>query len=196
MGDYTVGTRTFRWVDLNRDEPITTDSTDKRNVVVQAWYPTETSAKGTYAVYMDGLDNLPTKIGILPSFLFKQYHKIDTYAILDAPLSKIRKKWPVVIFMTGYGATRAVYTSLSAGLASYGYVVLALDHPYEAALTALSTGEVVTTVEKFSSDDPDRIKFMENRLGVRVADVKFVINQLAKQTASPFVFFPRLIKIA
>ena len=88
--------------------------------------------------------------------------------------------------------TRAVYTSLAAGLASHGYVVLTLDHPYEAALTTLSTGEVVTTIEKFLPDDPDRIKFMENRLDVRVADVKFVLDQVAKRTSSADRFFSAL----
>lgn len=188
-GDYAVGARIFRWVDLERDELITSDPHDKRNVVVQAWYPTETDAKGTHAVYMDGLDNLPEKIGISPGFLFEHFDKIDTYGLLNAPMSEEKKKWPVIIFLTGYGATRAVYTSLAAGLASYGYVVLMLDHPYEAALTTLSSGEVVTTIENFSIDDPDRIKFMENRLDLRVADVKFVLDQLAKRTSSADRFF-------
>ncbi len=191
-GDYAVGTRIFRWMDLERDELITSDPHDKRNVVVQAWYPTQTDAKGTPAVYMDGLDNLPEKIGILPSFLFEHYDKIDTYALLDAPMAGHKKKWPVVIFLPGYGATRAVYTSLAAGLASHGYVVLTLDHPYEAALTTLSTGEVVTTIEKFLPDDPDRIKFMENRLDVRVADVTFVLDQVAKRTSLADRFFSAL----
>jgi dienelactone hydrolase len=191
-GDYAVGTRIFRWMDLGRDELITSDPHDKRNVVVQAWYPTQADAKGAPAMYMDGLGNLPEKIGILPSFIFEHYDKIDTYGLLNAPMSGTRKKWPVVIFLPGYGATRAVYTSLAAGLASHGYVVLTLDHPYEAAITTLSTGEVATTHENFSEDDPNRIKFMEHRLDVRVADVKFVLDQLAKRTSSADRFFSAL----
>lgn len=70
QGQYTVGTRIFRWVDHSRPEHITSDADDRRNVVVQAWYPTGQDANGPHSSYMDGLGSLPDKIGILPGFVF------------------------------------------------------------------------------------------------------------------------------
>ena len=46
QGYCKVGTRIFRWIDYHRAEQITSDLNDKRNVVVQAWYPTEQDARG------------------------------------------------------------------------------------------------------------------------------------------------------
>lgn len=192
QGTYSVGTQVFRWVDSARSEQITKESFDKRNVIVQAWYPAAPNATGTHSLYIDGLHTLPTKVGVAPSFLFEHYDQIDTYATSKAPLSNAQKKWPVVIFLTGYGAARAFYTSFVVNLASYGYVVLAIDHPYEAALTQLADGTLATTIENFQPGAPDRLDFMKNRLDIRVADVQFVLNQLEKKHSSTNTFFTSL----
>ncbi|MBI3139377.1 MAG: alpha/beta fold hydrolase [Sphingobacteriales bacterium] len=178
QGDYKVGTRIFRWVDSSRAEQLTSDLTDKRNVVVQAWYPTEENAKGSSSAYLDGLGSLPEKVGILPRWILDHYDQINTYGVLNAPISKAQAQWPVILFLTGNGASRAFYTSLVAGLASHGYVVLAIDHPYEAMLTQLADGKIVTTIEDHRNDGPDLTKFMEGRLETRIADIQFVLDQL------------------
>lgn len=192
QGDYKVGTRIFRWIDFNRDEPITSDLNDKRNVVVQAWYPAEQDAKGIHSSYLDGMDNLPKKIGILPGFLFDHYDQIETFGLLNAPISKAQTQWPVILFLTGNGATRAFYTSLATGLASYGSVVLTIDHPYEATITQLADGKIVTTIDVFLKDDPDLPKFMKNRIDTRVADIQFVLDQLGNLKGSPDNFLSSL----
>ncbi|MBI3220741.1 MAG: hypothetical protein HYZ44_14600 [Bacteroidetes bacterium] len=151
QGNYKVGTRIYRWIDFSRAELITSDLHDRRNVVVQAWYPTEPDAKGAHSVYLDGMDSLPEKIGIMPRWAFDHYDQVDTHGVINAPISKAQSQWPVIIFLTGNGASRAFYTSLVTGLASHGYVVLAIDHPYEAMITQLANGEIVTTIEDHSN---------------------------------------------
>lgn len=189
QGNYPVGTRIFRWVDVDRMETITSDPQDRRNVVVQAWYPTEENAKGTHSPYLDGMNQLPEQIGPLPRRLVDHYDQINTYGILNAPISKAQHQWPVVIFLTGNVASRAFYTSLVAGLAGHGYVVLALDHPYEAMITQLADGTIATTIENHSNEDPDLSNFMKGRLDIRIADVTFVLNQLdnPKARSDPFL---------
>ncbi|TAE28668.1 MAG: hypothetical protein EAZ91_14360 [Cytophagales bacterium] len=184
QGEYAVGTEVFRWVDSARTEQITADPRDKRNVIAQAWYPAESKGETTRPLYLDGLHHLPPDISGIPSLFFNQYGQIDTYATQNATVSKTQKNWPVVLLLMGYGAARAFYTSLAVGLASCGYVVFAIDHPYESMLTELADGRLVTTLEKFSKGDPDRLNFMENRLGIRVVDVQFVINQFGKKQPS------------
>ncbi|NOT74225.1 MAG: hypothetical protein HOP08_04795 [Cyclobacteriaceae bacterium] len=183
-GSYSVGTRIFRWIDLDRPEQITSDPDDRRNVVVQAWYPTDQNAKGVHSIYLDGLDNLPERIGGIPKFIFYHYDEIETHGVLNAPISKVQRQWPVIIFLTGNVAARAFYTSLATGLASHGYVVLAIDHPYEATVAQLADGRIVTTTEVFSKDEPDLYKFMIRRLDLRNADIRFVINHLGNTTDS------------
>src|ERR1700716_771839 len=38
-GPHRVGSEIFRWTDTRRAETLTTNTSDKRQVVVQAWYP-------------------------------------------------------------------------------------------------------------------------------------------------------------
>lgn len=192
QGHYPVGTRIFRWVDVDRWETITSDPQDKRNVVVQAWYPTEKNAKGAHSPYLDGMDQLPEQIGPLPRRLLDHYAQINTYGILNAPISKAQNQWPVVIFLTGNVASRAFYTSLVAGLAGHGYVVLAIDHPYEAMIAQLADGTIATTIENHPNDAPDLTNFMKGRLDLRIADIKFVLHQLNNPKAWPAPFFGAL----
>ena len=177
-GPYAVGTSIFRWIDAARDEPMTADEADHRNVTVQAWYPAPASQGPEGAPYLDGLGRLPPTISLLPSAVMVHYDRIAT-APLNAPLSTARPQWPVVIFSPGYGATRSLYASLLRDLASRGFVVLALDHPFEAAVTELADGSIATPVEKFLPDDPRRQRYMEGRLSTRVADLRFVLDQLS-----------------
>ncbi|MFN8346840.1 MAG: hypothetical protein U0X91_17700 [Spirosomataceae bacterium] len=151
--------------------------------MVQPWYLTEENEKGTPSPYLDGLNRLPENIGPLPRRLLDQYDQINTYGILNAPISKAQYQWPVVIFLTGKVASRAFYTSLIAGLAGHGYVVLALDHPYEAMITQLADGTIATTIENHPTNAPDLTDFMKGRLDTRIADITFVLNQLGNPKA-------------
>ncbi|HOY13759.1 MAG TPA: hypothetical protein PLY70_11490 [Saprospiraceae bacterium] len=192
LGQYRVGTKIFRWIDSNRHEQLTTNPSDYRNVVVQAWYPRPADAIGNHSKYIDGLHNLPNKIGILPRFIFDHFDQVETHGMLNAQISSAQKQWPVIIFLTGNEAARAFYTGIVSGLVSHGFVVLAMDHPYEAMITQLANGEVVTPIEVHSSNDPDLTNFMENRLNTRIADIQYVINKIIHQNESADDFLSKL----
>lgn len=182
-GPYAVGSEIFRWVDEQRPEPATA-ADDRRNVVVQAWYPTEIES-GRQWVYLDGQDQLPSRVSAIPGFLLSDL-SIDTNATADVPVSPDRDRWPVVLFSPGYGAPRAFYSGLIADLASRGFIVLAVDHPYESAVTELADGTIATTVENIAADDPDALRLMTERLETRTADLRFVLDQLARpETLGP-----------
>jgi predicted dienelactone hydrolase len=182
-GPYAVGTEVFRWIDPARPEAATPDPADRRSVVVQAWYPRAGAAPGPHSAYIDGLDRLPRSVSLFPGFMLRAYGRVDTHAVPAAPVSDGRRQWPVVLFSPGYGAPRAFYSSLAAGLASRGYVVLALDHPYEAAVTQLADGRIATPQRTSLPNDPDGLRYMAGQLEVRAADVAFVIERLQRPDA-------------
>jgi len=65
-------------------------------------------------------------------------------AVRDAePDTDSEEKWPVVLFSHGAGAFRASYIYWTEFLASYGYVVVAPDHPGSARYTQVG-GKVIT----------------------------------------------------
>lgn len=178
-GQYAVATEVYRWTDASRDEPHTANASDRRSVIAQAWYPTTGRAGSTNVPYMDGIGRMPSQLSV-PGFIFNRYGQIDTHAAAMAPLAARDQPWPVVIFSPGYGAPRAVYTGLATRLASRGFVVFVLDHPFESAVTQLPNGEVVGLKEIVP---PDHTQFMPNQQIVRTADIRFVIDQLSRSDA-------------
>ncbi|MEV0293159.1 dienelactone hydrolase family protein [Nocardia sp. NPDC050710] len=178
-GRYAVGSAIFRWVDEQRPEAATDSAEDRRNVVVQAWYPTQVDSGRQY-VYLDGVGRLPDRVTQIPGFVMRRYDHIDTNARAEVPVSPDRERWPVVLFSPGYGAPRAFYTGLITDLASRGFVVFAVDHPYEAAVTELADGTLATLVERLEDDDPDGNRYMSEQLGIRTADLRFVVDQLSR----------------
>lgn len=185
-GRHAIGTEVYRWTDASRDEPHTADSSDRRSVIAQAWYPatrSNGSGDGARLPYIDGTDQMPRQVGGVPGFVLRRYDQIDTHAETMPPLARSDRPWPVVIFSPGYGAPRAVYTGLASRLASRGFVVFVLDHPYESGVTELPDGRVVGTQEIFPPGQPNRIQYMVDQQLVRTADIRFVIDQIARPEA-------------
>lgn len=176
-GRYAVGSEIFRWVDEQRAEPSA--PADRRNVVVQAWYPSNGSSGRRY-LYLDGDGELPGSVAGVSGWLMRGYGLIDSHASADVAVADDRARWPVVLFSPGYGAPRAFYTALVTDLASRGFVVLAVDHPYDSAITTLSDGRIVTTAPDTSADDAEAARAMGDRQRTRAADLSFVIDQLAR----------------
>ena len=174
-----LGTQIYRWTDASRDEPVTADPNDKRSVIAQIFYPAAPGAKGAHSVYMDGLHALPAKVSLLPSFMLATFGRIDTHAIVNAPISPTRK-WPVVMFSPGYGGPRAFYTGLAEGLAAKGYAVVTLDHPYESAVTELPDGSIAAAVDNFpaNASHAEGDAWMAKQLDIRAADMRYALDQL------------------
>ncbi len=182
-GRFAVATEVYRWTDASRDEPHTADTHDRRSVIAQAWYPTsggDRSGRAAPVPYIDGAGRLPDTVSGMPSFVMRRYGQIDTHAAASAPLAPRSRPWPVVIFSPGYGAPRAAYTGLATRLASRGFVVFVLDHPYESGVTQLPDGRVVGTEEIIPAD---HTQYMPNQQVVRTADIRFVIDQLGRPEA-------------
>lgn len=181
-GPHPVGSVTMRWVDRGRAETATPEPDDRRNVIVQAWYPATPGAQGPQPPYIDGLGRLPRQVSTVPRFVFRRLGEMDTRAVQGAPVAA-GAAWPVVLFSPGHGAARAFYTGLATDLAGRGYVVLAVDHPYEVGATQLADGRIVGPAHDVGRTDAERLAYMERQVVVRTADLRFVLDQLARPNA-------------
>src|SRR3954447_15947000 len=177
-GSHRVASQIFRWTDPSRAEPLPRDPTDQRQVVAQAWYPTDTGG-GRRVPYFEAQGRLPGSIGGLPSFMFAAFGQIDTHATFDAPVSRAQRAWPVLVFSPGLGVPREQYTSLSAELASRGIVVIALSAPYESAPTVLEGGRVVGQTVHPDVMGPPPHPELQRLIDIRAADASFVLDRLA-----------------
>lgn len=134
-GPFAVGTRYLHFRDDSRPEPFTDTNDDVRELAVQAWYPTD-RREGTAAPYLRAGDKTWRMLQ-LPEWV----KTLKTDAWLDAPVSRRGAPFPVVTFSHGWGEHAAQNTVLMEELASHGYVVFAISHPYESKLWFAASGE-------------------------------------------------------
>jgi predicted dienelactone hydrolase len=144
-GKLPIGTTQWVVADPSRQETFATGK--QREVQVLAWYPRAgaTGATGATAPYM--------RNGIEEALSFARLAKlgdaynglasVKTHSMLDAAPAASPARFPVIVFSHGYTGLPSSHTALAEDLASHGWAVLHVIHPYEAAAT-LSDGTFVT----------------------------------------------------
>jgi predicted dienelactone hydrolase len=178
-GPHNVGSVVFRWTDNTRSESFTADPSDRRQVVAQAWYPTD-ATRGRAVPYFEAQGRLPSSIEGLPSFFFASFGGVATHAIAATSVSPTRRTWPVLFFEPGLSVPREQYTALCADLASRGYVVVALSVPYESAVSVLAGGRVVGQTIHPDVMGPPPHPALERLIAIRAADSRFVLDQFGR----------------
>ncbi|MFJ6774777.1 alpha/beta hydrolase family protein [Kitasatospora sp. NPDC091257] len=185
-GAFAVGTRVVQWTDPHRPETFTADPNDLRTVVVQLWYPARQSPAGTRrAQYLGRTEReartvseaLARGVG-LPGFLVDGVPRARSRSVFDAPVAGGGERFPVVLFSPGSGGVRTQNTAWAEELASHGYVVAALDHPYDSAAVVLADGRTITTETASSGDRDKDDELAAGWTAVRAADLGFVLTRL------------------
>jgi dienelactone hydrolase len=180
-GPHSVGSEIFRWIDDQRPETITASPSDHRQVIAQAWYPTDAST-GPAVPYFEAQRHLPGSIDGLPSFMFASFGSIGTHAAFGTAISRAQRTWPVLLLSPGLAIPREQYTALSADLASRGYVVIALSAPYESPVSVLADGHVVGQTTHPDVMGPPPHPAIERLIDIRAADASFGLDQLERLT--------------
>jgi predicted dienelactone hydrolase len=151
-GRFAVGTTSWRLTDPSRQETFA-DSGGPRHVEVLAWYPTAVRT-GRFAPYLrEGLAEVRTFAQVIraPESTFDALEHVRTHAQADAPPVATERKLPVLLFAHGYTGIPSAATALLEDLASHGYAVLSIVHPYEATAATLSDGRVVRMLDDSGS---------------------------------------------
>jgi predicted dienelactone hydrolase len=183
-GSHRVASQIFRWTDASRAETLTPDRADHRQVIAQAWYPTDTAGRRPVP-YFEAQKQLPASVSGLPSFMYGAFGEIDTHATFEASISRAQAAWPVLVFSPGLGVPREQYTSLCTELASRGIVVIALSAPYESAPTVLAGGRVVGQTVHPDVMGPPPHPELQRLIDIRADDAGFVLDRLAALAPSP-----------
>lgn len=152
-GAYRIGTAIFHLTDTSRPDLLSKTPGKFRELMVQVWYPTDAAAKGVTAPYVPNPALLQALKDSQHDFqdpaVFESWKEVGTAGVLNAPLAKKRAQFPLLFFSHGLGEPRTLYTAFSQDLASHGYIVVSLDHPY-GGITISPDGRVVST-----DGDPD-----------------------------------------
>jgi dienelactone hydrolase len=147
-GPHPVATTSWTLVDEGRREPFATGNAP-REVQVLAWYPAVRSADpGLRAPYLrEGLEEVRTFARLLGSeSAFDGLEGVQTHSTLDG-LPEPGAPFPVLLFSHGYTGVPSAHTALVEDLASHGYAVLSIVHPYEATAVTLPGARVVAMVD-------------------------------------------------
>jgi dienelactone hydrolase len=168
-GHHRLGTTSLDLIDTSRPDPWV-PAQPFRELIIQLWYP---------AHAVDGYPRVPWMTPVTAR-AYEQFYGYPvlplpiTSAYLGAPARQRRGGWPVVLYSHSLQGDREEATALVEDLASHGYVVVTIDHIHDADVVELPDGQVET-----SALPGDDIQETTKAIESRVADVRFVLDQLA-----------------
>jgi len=141
-GPYAVGTQYFYWTDADRPDEYTADAGDFREVSAQIWYPAELSGDEKPIRYMrwDAARAL-SRLWNLPGFLLDHFALVRTHAYLGVDVAEMGTPIPVITYSTS--GLMSAHMTLFEELASHGYVIVCIGHPYWNPFVYGSGGEVI-----------------------------------------------------
>ena len=144
-GSYAVGLTQLSLTDSSRFEKYTYYSSLRR-VHIDIWYPAEKPKNQKPTKFLSGFsseliyDIFKSK-GIRLSLL-DSIKQTPSYSYDNAMFSQAQEEFPVLIFSPGfYFGMAPLYSAFMENLASQGYIVCSISHPYEQPFTRFTNGE-------------------------------------------------------
>ncbi|KAG4431664.1 hypothetical protein IFR05_012847 [Cadophora sp. M221] len=150
-------------------------ATNPRDIMASFFYPAHQSCSNipfAPAFPPQSLAYIAAQGGLPPGFPIT----VTTQAYLKAPISS--GDFPVLIFSTGYGVSRLLYTVIAEDLSSLGYIVVVVDHPLDAEFIEYLDGRFVNITDTNYEDFDAYIPFLD----ARVQDVRTVLDSLSNTT--------------
>lgn len=147
-GSYRVGSRSMHLVDASREETITRNPHDKRELMVKVWYPTEATS-GEKEPYLSDWE----RIGIarnygMPEFFPSHFSNVNSHTFINPEMAQ--GEFPVLIFSHGYESPSNIYYATLTEIVSHGYIVAHISHTYENTVTEFPDGTVRFNSDSFS----------------------------------------------
>ncbi|TFB02828.1 putative 1-alkyl-2-acetylglycerophosphocholine esterase [Trichoderma ghanense] len=184
-GPYAVALKEQPLTDTSRADPLDpTGQSKTRRLLISLYLPIDESRRSCPAVtvpYMTppvaaSYGQQATQVG-LPDTLYygfdMEFCDLEKLSPCGWTSNK-KKQYPLILFDPGFGESRLIYGAMARSLASHGYVVVTVDHPFDAPAVQFPDGSVIKGVDLDDSD----IEVLQKVLKVRTDDITFIINQL------------------
>ena len=195
-GPYAIGTLNYHWVDADRPEIFSTDPNDRRELMVQIWYPAKadpSSPRATYVQDADALARALAQVKNWPEFTFAHLKYVRTNAFTSAAVADDKPNYPVLIFLEGASGFRQMNTFQVEELVSHGFIVVAIDQPGTAASVVFPDAHEATGLpldqmkllirQSYSPADKaptlNGQAFKHGIVTYLAQDITFTLNQLA-----------------
>jgi hypothetical protein len=107
-----------------------------------------------------------------------------THVFDDAPFAPGDERFPLLVFSHGWGNPSFLYTAELEDLVSHGYIVMAVEHPYDTAYTEFSDGSITFFAHKAFDDAAKKPhglnEYARERVEVMAQDNRFAIGAILK----------------
>jgi predicted dienelactone hydrolase len=188
-GPYPVGTADLHLIDHSRANPWTATPA-YRELMVSLWYPATDVRRFPPAPHMlpGAAAHFGSAAGAGATLYDIPAESVDFAATRTsghegAPVARHQRPFPVVLYSPGAGDPRTWGTTVVQDLASRGYLVVTVDHTFDASEVEFPDGRVVGGLLEQLFDDvaqPSDFQTLAAKIfDVRIADTRFVLDQLA-----------------
>ncbi len=188
-GPLPIGRMAMRFEDRSRIEPLSPEHRF-REIMVDIWYPAALGEGLQPAAYIDlpgfeeGLGTAGMQDLFGSAYGAIKDGRVRTHAVDGAPFASSLQRCPLLVFSHGMGTVSQIYTAQFEDLASYGYVVAALTHTYDATLTLFPDGRrvVIDMASRPGQGSPEekQIAYESQRIEWWAADIRFVLDELTR----------------
>jgi hypothetical protein len=193
-GPYSVGQKPYMFDHISTNDPFWPNNVST-SLLVNLYYPTFDTATSVYYVW-EGFSKAYDEYFGVPAGSFRNITAdlaFDAKPLPDYECQKLQ--FPMLMFgPPGGGPSSRMFTGLLSELASHGYVVLTVDHPYEQPYLEYPNGTAFTGVLDLTWNGET---FLQQIYDYRLTDNSALLDampRIANDTGIPlnlthFVFF-------
>lgn len=176
-GNYSTSITTAELIDSSRLDPYAPDNSS-RAIMVSVFQPVQHSLPNS------SLHERPYMPPTTAQFAGKQ---LATYGIPNVTLERFRllttshglksykhDSYPIVLFSPGLTSSRLFYSAMAQSIASHGFTVITIDHPYDADIVEFPNGTLVFGSLANINTTAD----LNLAVSTRAQDASFILDQL------------------
>jgi pimeloyl-ACP methyl ester carboxylesterase len=186
-GGYNTTMSALKLTDNSRIDPFSPNSAH-RAVMISAFSPVKTtctpstilSSPNKTAAFEDNVFN--AQYGI-PLGTFEQF-ALEICEPASQPSHPVKgdTQYPVLLFSGALGTSRLFYNTIAQSVASHGYIVITIDHPYDADIVEFPDGSTILQ-GNITTDEQ-----VELSVKTRAEDISFVMDQLSNASVVTQLF--------
>ncbi|KAI4141685.1 MAG: hypothetical protein LQ340_007571 [Diploschistes diacapsis] len=184
-GTYGVDVKALELIDTSRLDPYAPKA-ENRSLMVSVFYPSRYSANCTmkFAQYLPNataaFENQQLAVYGIPNGTVEAL-RLSLCPTHETTLPIVRQT-PVVLFSPGLGTSRLFYSALAQSVASQGYIVVTVDHPYGVDVVEYPDGRLV-----FGANISTEAQ-IEFEVETRTQDIDFVTRAMSNPQTFSRVF--------
>ncbi|MFC0416927.1 carboxylic ester hydrolase [Cytobacillus solani] len=176
-GEYFIGTKSYHIIDKNRKEVRSSDKGKHRELMIQIWYPSKEANSLQSEPYIEEVKAITAGIEralSFPAWTLSHLNLVKAHAQKNLGISNDNNNFPILIFSHGMTGFRKQNTFQIEELVSHGYIVVGIDHVFDAAATVFPNGKEVL----LEPNNLSGFESLDQHMKIWTEDVSFVLDTL------------------